>query len=77
MDLRCSGKDLIKNHLTMMLFNHASIWKNMPNMWPKSIFCNGWILVNGEKMSKSKGNFFTMEDIIKKYGADAVRISLA
>lgn len=22
MDLRCSGKDLIKNHLTMSLFNH-------------------------------------------------------
>jgi len=26
MDLRCSGKDLIKNHLTMSLFNHAAIW---------------------------------------------------
>ncbi len=26
MDLRCSGKDLIKNHLTMALFNHAAIW---------------------------------------------------
>lgn len=23
MNLRCSGKDLIKNHLTMCLFNHA------------------------------------------------------
>lgn len=27
MDLRCSGKDLIKNHLTMSLFNHAAIFK--------------------------------------------------
>ena len=26
LDLRCSGKDLIKNHLTMSLFNHAAIW---------------------------------------------------
>lgn len=26
MDLRCSGKDLIKNHLTMSLFIHAAIW---------------------------------------------------
>ena len=27
MDLRVSGKDLIRNHLTMSLYNHASIWK--------------------------------------------------
>ena len=26
MDLRCSGKDLIGNHLTMALYNHAAIW---------------------------------------------------
>lgn len=26
LDIRCSGKDLIKNHLTMALFNHAAIW---------------------------------------------------
>ena len=26
MDLRCSGKDLIRNHLTMCLYNHAAIW---------------------------------------------------
>lgn len=26
LDLRCSAKDLIKNHLTMALFNHAAIW---------------------------------------------------
>jgi leucyl-tRNA synthetase len=26
MDLRVSGKDLIRNHLTMSLYNHAAIW---------------------------------------------------
>lgn len=26
-DIRVSGKDLIQNHLTMSLFNHAAIWK--------------------------------------------------
>lgn len=26
MNLRCSGKDLIKNHLTMCLFNHSVIY---------------------------------------------------
>ena len=62
MDLRCSGKDLIKNHLTMCLFNHCAIWKDFPEKWPKKFFCNGWILVNGDKMSKSMGNFYTIAD---------------
>jgi leucyl-tRNA synthetase len=26
LDLRVSGKDLIRNHLTMSLYNHAAIW---------------------------------------------------
>ena len=77
MDLRCSGKDLIKNHLTMSLFNHSCIWKNQPNKWPQGFFCNGFILVNGEKMSKSKGNFKTIIDIINEYGADAGRLACA
>jgi leucyl-tRNA synthetase len=46
-------------------------------MWPKGFFCNGWLMVNNEKMSKSKGNFFTMNDIIEKYTADSVRLACA
>lgn len=76
MDLRCSGKDLIGNHLTMSLYNHAAVWNDKKYM-PKGIFCNGYILVNGEKMSKSKGNFYTITDIIRDYGCDASRIALA
>ena len=30
MDLRVSGKDLIGNHLTMSLYNHAAIWHDQP-----------------------------------------------
>lgn len=77
MDLRCSGKDLIRNHLTMSLFNHAAVWKNNPDKWPKSFFCNGHINVNNMKMSKSEGNFLTLNNTIEKYGADATRIALA
>ena len=51
MDLRCSGKDLIGNHLTMSLYNHAAVW-NDHNYMVRSYYCNGYILVNGEKMSK-------------------------
>lgn len=28
MDLRVSGKDLIRNHLTMCLYNHAAMWND-------------------------------------------------
>jgi leucyl-tRNA synthetase len=77
MDLRVSGKDLIQNHLTMSLYNHAAVWEKEPEMWPKGFFCNGWLMVNNEKMSKSKGNFFTMNDIMDKYTADTVRLACA
>ena len=75
MDLRCSGKDLIKNHLTMSLYNHFYIW-NQAKL-PRGVFCNGWVLVNKEKMSKQKGNFFTLSDMCNKFSADATRLGLA
>lgn len=45
--------------------------------WPKSIRANGHLLLNGDKMSKSTGNFLTLHDLVTKYGADASRIALA
>ena len=65
MDLRVSGKDLIRNHLTMALYNHAGIWRNEPHLWPKSYFTNGHVMVDGVKMSKSKGNFILLADAIE------------
>ena len=75
MDLRCSGKDLIKNHLTMSLFNHRAIWDD--SKMPRGFFCNGYVNVNDQKMSKSTGNFLTIQDVIKVYGADPTRVALA
>jgi len=46
-------------------------------MWPRGFFCNGYINVNGEKMSKSLGNFLTLDESMKIYGADATRIAFA
>lgn len=47
MDLRVSGKDLIRNHLTMSLYNHATIWKNdMAKKMTRSYFCNGHLMLN-------------------------------
>mmetsp|Transcript_20311 Transcript_20311/g.62827 ORF Transcript_20311/g.62827 Transcript_20311/m.62827 type:complete len:488 (+) Transcript_20311:1-1464(+) len=75
-DLRCSGRDLIQNHLTMSLFNHAAVWED-PGLWPQAFYCNGHIMVDAEKMSKSKGNFLTLEEAISTYSADATRIACA
>ncbi len=75
-DLRCSAKDLIKNHLTMMLYNHQAIWQN-DKMMPRSFFCNGYVLVNGRKMSKQEGNFYTLRDVLDMFGSDATRLALA
>ncbi|EPY41414.1 leucyl-tRNA synthetase [Angomonas deanei] len=76
-DVRCSGKDLIQNHLTMFLYNHAAIWRSDASMWPRSIYCNGHIQVDNEKMAKSKGNFISMKEAMEVYGADATRLACA
>ena len=77
MDMRVSGKDLIPNHLTMSLYNHAAVWGEQPERWPRSIFCNGHVQVDAEKMSKSKGNFITMQGAMQTWGADATRFTCA
>jgi len=77
MNLRVSAKDLIPNHLTMALFNHAAIWEEEPGLWPRGYYCNGHVLVDAEKMSKSKGNFLMMNDTTEKYTADATRFACA
>ncbi|KFY06639.1 hypothetical protein V492_07888 [Pseudogymnoascus sp. VKM F-4246] len=75
LDLRVSGKDLIPNHLTFFIYIHIALFP--PEYWPKGVRANGHLTLNGEKMSKSTGNFMTLEEMVKKYGADASRIALA
>jgi leucyl-tRNA synthetase len=38
---------------------------------------NGHVMLNGEKMSKSTGTFLTLDEAVRKFGADSVRIMLA
>lgn len=75
LDVRVSGKDLIGNNLTFCLYVHTALFRS--EYWPRSIRVNGHLLLNGEKMSKSTGNFLTLNDAVKKYGADATRVALA
>ncbi|KAF9883481.1 cytosolic leucyl tRNA synthetase [Aspergillus nanangensis] len=75
LDVRVSGKDLIQNHLTFFLYIHVALFP--PELWPRGVRANGHLLLNGEKMSKSTGNFLTLKDSVDKFGADATRIAFA
>ncbi|KAL5334754.1 hypothetical protein BJX70DRAFT_377394 [Aspergillus crustosus] len=75
MDVRVSGKDLIQNHLTFFLYIHVALFPRQ--YWPRGVRANGHLLLNGDKMSKSTGNFLTLKDAVDKFGADATRIAFA
>ncbi len=74
-DFRNSAKDLVQNHLTFCIFNHVALFPK--KHWPRAFMVNGRIMVNNEKMSKSKGNFFTMRELYLEHGPDIVRIAAA
>ncbi|KAF9453511.1 leucyl-tRNA synthetase [Macrolepiota fuliginosa MF-IS2] len=74
-NIRSSAKDLIPNHLTFALYNHAAIFPK--DKFPLSMRTNGHLMLNGKKMSKSTGNSLTLREAIEKFGADATRLSLA
>jgi leucyl-tRNA synthetase len=73
-DLRNSAKELVPNHLTFFLFHHVAMFP--PELWPKAIGVNGMLMIEGNKMSKSKGNFVTLKKAVEQYGADATRCAL-
>jgi leucyl-tRNA synthetase (EC 6.1.1.4) len=73
-DFRFSAKDLISNHLTFQLFHHRAIFP--AELQPRGLVVFGMGLLNGAKMSSSKGNVVLLEDAIDEFGADTVRMFL-
>jgi len=73
-NFRFSAKDLISNHLTFQIFHHVAIFEKQH--LPKGMVVFGMGLLNGAKMSSSKGNVFLLEDAVKEFGADTVRMFL-
>lgn len=74
LDSRHSGADLLRNHLTLFVFNHVAIFPE--ELWPKQIATNGFVLMDGTKMSKSMGNILPLRKAIAEYGADVIRFSV-
>jgi leucyl-tRNA synthetase len=73
-NFRFSAKDLISNHLTFQVFHHVSIFER--DRLPQGMVVFGMGLLNGAKMSSSKGNVFLLEDAVREFGADTVRMFL-
>ena len=71
---RFSANDLISNHLTFYLLHHAELFD--PDEWPAGIVIMGLGLLEGEKMSSSKGHVVLPDTAIEEYGADTVRFFL-
>jgi len=71
LDWRCSAKDLVSNHLTFMIFNHVALFPE--EFWPKGIVVNGYVTIEGKKLSKSKGPVLPVEEVAQKYGPDVGR----
>ncbi|MDI6820360.1 MAG: leucine--tRNA ligase [Candidatus Hodarchaeaceae archaeon] len=74
LDYRMSANELIPNHLTFHIFHHAMIFP--PEQCPRGIVSFGMAVLEGEKMSSSKGNIIAINEAVRRYGADAVRLYL-
>lgn len=69
-DLHCGGQDLIfPHHENEIAQSECCNGAPFSHYWMH----NGYINVDNEKMSKSKGNFFTTRDVAEKYGYETIR----
>lgn len=69
-DIHAGGEDLIfPHHENEIAQSEAYSGEKFVNYW----LHNGFINVDNEKMSKSKGNFFTIRQIAEKFSYDIIR----
>ncbi len=72
-DMHCGGQDLIFPHHENEIAQ-SECCNNVP--FARYWMHNGYINVDNKKMSKSLGNFFTVRDVAKEYGYEAIRFFL-
>jgi cysteinyl-tRNA synthetase len=72
-DIHTGGIDLIFPHHENERAQSCCAWgvSKMANFWMH----NGHLMVEGKKMSKSLGNFFTIRELIQKYNPEAIRLA--
>ena len=68
-DLHLIGKDIIRFHTIYWPIFLMALGEPLP----KQIFGHPWLLMNNDKMSKSKGNIIYADDLTDVFGVDAVR----
>lgn len=71
-NLHIIGKDIIRFHCIYWPIFLMALGEPLP----KQIFGHPWLLQDGGKMSKSKGNVIYADDLVDFYGVDAVRYFL-
>lgn len=71
-DMHLVGKDILRFHAVYW----PAILMSVGLEPPRGIFAHGWWLVEGEKMSKSKGNWVSADDLLDEYELDVVRYFL-
>ena len=71
-DVHLIGKDILRFHTIYWPIMLMAL--DLP--LPKQIFGHGWLLVDGGKMSKSKGNVVDPVTLVENFGVDAVRYYL-
>ena len=70
--LHLVGKEIVRFHTIIWpIMLHA-----MGLEMPKKVYGHGWLVVDGDKMSKSKGNVIDPLKLIDEFGADAIRYFL-
>ena len=68
-DVHLIGKDIFRFHAIYWIIMLMALGIEIP----KKVFGHPWLLMNGDKMSKSKGNLLYADDLVEKYGVDVVR----
>ncbi len=71
-DLHLVGKEIVRFHTIIW----PCILMALDLPLPKKVYGHGWLIVDGDKMSKSKGNVVDPIQLIDEFGADAIRYFL-